>query len=1112
MKLVIQNGHTHKVAALAISPTGKYIATGSADKTVKLWTVDGKLLKTFYSTSNIENLTFSKDGKYLAFAFDHIVLIELENLRQYTIHFSENTAQLSSKHHTVNQKIPASIVGHSISFSPIDNTLAIACNDSVIRLLDPSNQSFVDAISTQYPSKVTSVKYLSDGKTWVSASKNASLVFYSNQGTVLKTFLGHSKQINDICFCNNTTDKTDKKGKTKTDAKLSIVYMVSCGSDKKLIVWDIDGNVIHQIHAESTIYSVDVSPNGNTIVYSVKDRIYIYDLVNKKIRYELSDQLGYYVYKVRFLKDAEYFVSTSGSSSVKIWSVSGVPIKSMENHSNRLNGLELLEQGFIVVDEKGYLTIWDTEYKVNAIHKDSFREEIKTISVYKNQIAISSGELNIYVLSNLGTVLYEIVQRSQIDIVLYSSNGMLYVISKDHSLRIYNILGELVACKFITTLEPSLSDIYEVNCFDNQFEMTAINCRYFNSTHKDDAIVILDGSLELLHRLSYPKHKPISVHFLSKNQLISVGADEDILSWKLGNGSQVIKEKNTDATFHVTSVELYCTKDSHGVFMGLSNGEIQLYWIEEPERIEITRSSSSKKSNYTFKGHLSKVTSMKIDYEKNFLYSCSKDSTIKIWNIQNGLMIATLFSFGEKEWFIYTEDGLFDCSRNAGEMVAVVDGLKAFGVDQFAVKNNRPDRILERLGCLDKNLIEHFKNQYTKRMRKLGFTEETVSKDILLPTLDILTQKVINNQFGNDRLLIQFEVKSYNFPVKSYNLYVNDVPIYPKGKFIDTIPQKTNSCLLEDSIELSMGENKVEISCWNEAGMESYRAITTVFYPKKKKYNLYFIGFGVSQYKNSSDILKNLLYAHKDVLDLYELFSGLTKHYASVFCHSFINDQVSKQSICDAKTLLEGASVDDLVVLFVAGHGIHIESDLSKELEFYYLTHYTDPNDIENTAANFEHIENILKGIKPRKKLMLLDTCESGEVDTEYILRNAQIEKARGLISRNSPSTSPEITSRTLRFIYNDLYRRSGAIVISSCKGGEVSYEHPKFENGLFTEAILEAFAGKADTNKDNLISTEELREYVFRRVSKWTKGLQNPTVDRDNLYQKFSIPCSLGT
>ena len=164
----------------------------------------------------------------------------------------------------------------------------------------------------------------------------------------------------------------------------------------------------------------------------------------------------------------------------------------------------------------------------------------------------------------------------------------------------------------------------------------------------------------------------------------------------------------------------------------------------------------------------------------------------------------------------------------------------------------------------------------------------------------------------------------------------------------------------------------------------------------------------------------------------------------------------------------------------------------------------------------------MLQGISPRNKLFLIDACESGENDDAveaqyYTLADSRGIKARTVrgikpLTRGSAAAPASIKRSYLfekdRFIYNDLQRRTGAIVFSSSKGNEFSYESDKIGNGYFTKAIMDALTTKnADKNDDNVISTDELREYVSTTVSKMTDGLQNPTVDRDNIYQKFGLP-----
>ena len=118
-----------------------------------------------------------------------------------------------------------------------------------------------------------------------------------------------------------------------------------------------------------------------------------------------------------------------------------------------------------------------------------------------------------------------------------------------------------------------------------------------------------------------------------------------------------------------------------------------------------------------------------------------------------------------------------------------------------------------------------------------------------------------------------------------------------------------------------------------------------------------------------------------------------------------------------------------------------------------------------------------------------------------------RVEVPAGAVSTSSTSAKRNYLYQKDRYIYNDLVRRSGAIVFSSSKGGELSYERSDIENGLFTEYIMKALTTtEADKDKNGTVSTDELREYVSTQVAKASGDLQHPTVDRDNIYQKFGF------
>ncbi|MCH8887328.1 MAG: caspase family protein, partial [SAR324 cluster bacterium] len=515
----------------------------------------------------------------------------------------------------------------------------------------------------------------------------------------------------------------------------------------------------------------------------------------------------------------------------------------------------------------------------------------------------------------------------------------------------------------------------------------------------------------------------------------------------------------------------------------------------------------------TFKGHEQDVTSLAFSPNGKFLISGSDDTTVRVWNVATGYHMA-LLSEG-KDWVMFTPEGLFDSSNKGGRLVAMIRGMTPFGVDQFANTHNRPGLILQRLGLGDHNLIRHFRNLHQRRLKRTASLQKQSKIKLGIPP----KAKIIRTRRKGKFAEIEFSLKDEGFDLQSYNIFVNNVPLFgAQGKKISgRVYQGT------EKVELTSGVNKIEVSVFNRANLESYRASASILYDKKIKGDLYFLAFGVSIYKDPS---LNLNYADKDARDLGLVFSQMGEknsyklskpYFRKTHIKLLLNEQVTVENIKKARNFLKNARVDDTLVLFIAGHGVH---DMDKNATYYFLTHNARLEDLKNTAASFDLIESLLLGIAPRKKLFLMDTCESGEVEDNVQKSYFAAAEARGMKARTTRGIKVRLRNKKMknrkrafvyaknRFIYNNLNRRSGAIVFSASRGGEFSYESSRIQNGYFTDQILKALTFKAsDKNGDGTVSTEELREFVANSVPKLTGGKQHPTVDRDNIHQRFGFP-----
>jgi WD40 repeat protein len=1031
LETVLQKGHELAVIAVAISPDSNYVATGSRDKTAKLWEVrSGREVRSFLGhEATVNALDFSSDGKYLitssgdktariwevatgkevyrteaANKFLTDVAISKDNQFFIVGGYPDSASVYDMQTKKLIAKLPVNAdqgrgYGVNIAISKDNKWVAFGEDNktaNVYRTADWGKAFEFNVPDGWCGGCSTFVTFSPDSKSLYMGSHHGPVKKYSLESG--KLIITYTENIDELQSIDVSSDS--KKLLVSTNKEI-FIYHTESGKE-----------TIHiQPKLEEDLNECAFSNNGQQIIITSNDNVArMWDLNQKKITGMLTgflnqrdqgglsyDQDDYWdagiARYVRFRnylllsKDGKELIKGKFGTKVKRWDIaSGKTLMEYTGHKKAVMCYDLSKDGqrMITGGGDGKIILWNVVTGDSLLVLNSYRQPILDIHFNADETQVTTS-------------------------------------SWDATMKIHDLKS------------GKLLKYWEYRDFGSAYNITwGPNDLYLISAqHKELRMWETDTQQTVRQFIGHQDQ--ISSIQLSRDQqsLLTASWDGSIRLWDIGNGLM-----NKKFTGHTGAVHIAIfTPDEKSIYSAGADRIIRMWDV------------ATSKVTRTLQGHNAEVTSLLISPDQKMLISHSVDGVTKFWDLASGKEFFEHIHFGEKEWMVKNPEGYFNGTDEARKYIHFVNGMNTYSADQFFNEFYRPDllpKIFQNRGADERKGIQG----------KLISSPPPQIKVAALPSSDLTQTEVL------------VRITNTGSRIESVKLFHNgkNVPVNQNELKLPSV--KGESTTYRHTISLISGTNNITASAINQDKIESDPASVEIHSEHGgKNSTCYILNVGINQYKNPKMILNyarpdaesfkqvmvkgNLLFKNIEVIDLYDV--NATK--ANIL--KTLEDLSSK------------VQQEDVFIFYYAGHGSMVDN------RFFFIptesSRLYDISALEKEAIEADLLQEKLKQIKALKQLIVMDACQSGSSVELLATRGAAEEKAIAQLSRSA-----------------------GIHVMASAGSEQFAAEFAELGHGLFTYVLLKALQGDADGSpKDGKVTIYELKSYLDDQVPEMTQKMK---------------------